>query len=131
MFSAQNAVIHAWCLLPNHYHVLCTVEDLQALVAGLGRLHGRISREWNLQDDAVGRQCWHRVTDRAMRSRAHLWATVNYIHHNPVKHGYVAKWTDWPWSSAHDYLHEVGRDQAARLWKAFPLGDYGKGWDEG
>ena len=28
------------------------------------------------------------------------------------------------------YLAEIGREEAARLWKAYPLLDYGKGWDE-
>jgi putative transposase len=65
-----------------------------------------------------------------MRSEAHFWATLNYVHHNAVKHGYVAKWTDWPWTSTHDYLREKGRDEAALIWKAYPLGDYGTGWDD-
>ncbi|TDU81013.1 putative transposase [Prosthecobacter fusiformis] len=129
-FSDHGAFINAWCLLPNHYHVLCITDDLRGLASALGRLHGRVSRQWNLQDGAIGRQCWHRVSDRAMRSEAHLWATVNYIHHNPVKHGYVSQWTDWPWSSAHDYLENVGRKEAVRLWRAYPLGDYGTGWDD-
>ena len=38
-----------------------------------------------------------RIVERAMRSDRHFWATLNYAHHNPVHHGYVARWTDWPW----------------------------------
>lgn len=128
-FEACSAVIHAWCVLPNHYHVLTTTSDLPALLASVGTLHGSTSFTWNGEDNARGRKCWHRATDRAMRSEAHAWATVNYVHQNAVKHGYVTKWTDWQWSSAHDYLREKGRDEAARLWKAYPLGDYGAAWD--
>jgi putative transposase len=29
---------------------------------------------------------------------------VNYIHHNPVKHGYVNKAIDWPYSTIHEYI---------------------------
>jgi putative transposase len=65
-----------------------------------------------------------------MRSDGHRWSTVNYIHHNPVRHGYVMRWLDWPFSSAADFLREVGREEALRLWKEYPLLDYGKGWDE-
>jgi putative transposase len=129
-FAEAAAIIHAWCLLPNHYHVLTTTSHLPALLARLGKLHGGTSFTWNGEDNARGRQCWHRATDRAMRSEAHAWATVNYVHHNAVKHGHVAKWTDWPWSSTHDYLREKGRDEAAHIWKAYPLGDYGAGWDD-
>jgi REP-associated tyrosine transposase len=30
---------------------------------------------------------------------------VNYIHYNPVKHGYVSHPIDWPFSTLHRYLH--------------------------
>jgi len=128
-FESVNAVIHVWCLLPNHYHVLTTTPDLPALITHLGKLHGRMSFVWNGKDDTRGRTCWHRLTDRAMRSEAHFWTTVNYIHHNPVKHGLTSKWTDWPWSSAHDYLREKGKDAASLVWKAYPILDYGAKWD--
>ena len=29
---------------------------------------------------------------------------VDYIHYNPVKHGYVKRPIDWPYSSFHDYV---------------------------
>ncbi len=124
-----KATTHAWCLLPNHYHALVTAPDLPALVRQLGRLHGRSSHAWNGEEHQRGRQCWHLVCDRAMRSEAHFWTTLNYIHHNPVRHGWVARWTEWPWSSAHDYLRTLGADQAARVWQAYPLHDYGAQWD--
>ncbi len=65
-----------------------------------------------------------------MKSNAHYWATLNYVHHNPVKHGYVERWQDWPWSSARQYLEAIGHDEAQRMWKQYPIKEYGKGWDE-
>ena len=65
-----------------------------------------------------------------MRSEAHIYATVNYIHHNPVHHGYVERWQEWPYSSAADYLESVGGDEAARRWREYPILDFGKGWDD-
>lgn len=65
-----------------------------------------------------------------MRGDNHFWATMNYIHHNPVKHGYVNTWTDWPFSSAADFIEEVGRDKAIEIWKSHPILNYGKGWDD-
>ena len=44
--------------------------------------------------------------------------------------GYVERWTDWPFSSAADYLGAVGKEEAERRWREFPVLDYGKGWDE-
>ena len=65
-----------------------------------------------------------------MRNEDHFWATMNYIHHNPVKHGYVSRWDEWDWSSATDFMESVGREEAMRIWKDHPLLDYGKGWDD-
>ncbi len=120
----------AWCVLPNHWHALVRTGDLRETVRAVGRLHGRTSYAWNGEEECRGRVCWHRCADRFMRSDAHVWATINYIHHNPVHHGYVERWTDWPFSSAADYLESVGAEEAARRWREFPVLDYGKGWDE-
>jgi putative transposase len=120
----------AWCVLPNHYHVLVSTEDLPGLLGNLGRLHGKTSREWNLEENSVGRKVWFGVSDRRMRSNGHYWATINYIHHNPVKHGYAKKWDEWPFSSAASYLDSEGRTAALEAWEQYPVGDYGKGWDD-
>lgn len=86
--------VFAWCVLPNHYHVLVETEHLEELCSALGEFHGRSSYCWNDEDDLRGRQVWYRCFDRAIRSDRHLWATVNYEHHNPVFHGYAEKWQD-------------------------------------
>jgi putative transposase len=54
---------------------------------------------------------------------------MNYIHNNPVKHGYVAKWQDWPFSSAHWYLEMKGHDWLLENWRDYPVLDYGNDWD--
>jgi putative transposase len=121
--------LFAWCVLPNHYHLLLRTHNLRETTTMLGRFHGRTSFAWNAEDGARGRTCFHRTSDRAMRSEAHFWATMNYFHHNPVHHGLVEKWTDWPWSSAYDFLDSVGREEALRIWRQYPVLDYGKKWD--
>jgi putative transposase len=93
-------------------------------------LHGRTSHAWNGEENARGRKVFFRVADRVMRSERHFWATMNYIHHNPVHHGYVERWPDWPWSSACDFLAQLGRDEAEQIWLEYPIEDYGKGWDD-
>ena len=65
----------------------------------------------------------------ASKSYGHFWASVNYIHHNPVHHGYVEKWQDWPWSNAADFIERVGHKTAAKIWREYPILDYGKKWD--
>ena len=128
--AACTKEVFAWCVLPNHYHVLLETPDLKALSPEIKRLHGRLAFQWNGEDGARGRKVWHRFSDRAIRSEGHFWATMNYDHHNPVHHGYVTRWQDWPYSSAAAFLEEVGSEKAEEIWKAYPLLEYGKGWDD-
>jgi len=122
--------VSAWCVLPNHYHLLCQCINLPAVRKALGTLHGRVSHDWNVTDATLGRTCWHRCLPKPVKSESHRWATLNYIHHNPVHHGYVKHWQEWPFSSAGQYLEAVGRDIAEKMWKDHPLLNFGKGWDD-
>jgi len=128
--SAGNCDLRNWCVLPNHWHALVCTDDLRATVRVIGRLHGRMSHAWNREEACSGRTCWHGCADRAMRNEAHVYATVNYILHNPVHHGYADRWQEWPFSNAREYLGEVGEKEATRRWKAYPVLDYGKTWDD-
>lgn len=125
-FSSE---IYAWCILPNHYHVLVRTKDIEHLRLGLGRFHGRSSFKWNGQDRTRGRKVWYNCFERPMKSERHFWASLNYVHHNPVYYGYVEHWLEWPWSSAARFLEQVGCEKALEIWKAYPILDYGKKWD--
>jgi REP-associated tyrosine transposase len=121
--------IYAWCILPNHYHVLVRTQRIKELRRMLGQFHGRSSFEWNRIDNRRGRKVWYNCFERPMKSERHFWATLNYVHHNPVHHGYVKLWSDWPWSSARQYLEKIGLAEAKRIWLQYPILDYGKKWD--
>ena len=129
-FAAHATQTLAWCVLSNHYHALVEASDILGLLRELGRFHGQTSYVWDGAENARGRKVFFRAVERAMRSDRHYWATLNYVHHNPVHHGYVERWTDWPWSSATDYLAEIDLNEAKRIWRDYPIRDYGKGWDE-
>ena len=128
--EAHCSTIHAWCVLPNHYHLLAYTTDVDSVLTEFGKLHGRTSFLWNREDLSRGRRVWYSCVDRAIRSDRHFWATMNYVHHNPVHHRYVEGWEHWPFSNARDYLKQIGREEAARIWRDFPVLDYGKGWDD-
>ena len=54
----------AWVVLPNHYHVLLSVQSLEDLSATLKHLHGTTSREWNIEDNLTGkRRVWYKFVD--------------------------------------------------------------------
>lgn len=121
--------VYAWCLLSNHYHFLTRTDNIERVRHELGQFHGRSSHAWNGEDDARGRKVWYNCFERPIKSDRHFWATLNYVHHNPVHHGYVDRWQDWPWSSAAEFLEQVGREHAIEIWERYPILDYGKKWD--
>jgi putative transposase len=130
VFAQRDAQIHAWCVLPNHYHALIETTFILEVLADLGRMHGTLSFQWNGEEQTRGRQVWCGAVERYMRNERHFWATMNYVHNNPVHHGYVERWQDWPYSSAREYLEQVGHDEAARIWRQYPILGYGRNWDD-
>jgi putative transposase len=59
-----DSKIFAWCILPNHYHLLVRTDNIKQLRKEIGRLHGRSARFWNQEDNASGRQVWFNFFDR-------------------------------------------------------------------
>jgi putative transposase len=130
LLNENSDKLHAWCVLPNHYHALLTTRNVLALLKKLSQFHGRTSFLWNGEENKRGRRIWCNTLEKTIKSDRHFWASMNYIHHNPVKHGYVDKWTDWPYSSAKDYLEAVGRRKALENWTEYDISEMGKDWDE-
>ncbi len=53
------------------------------------------------------RGIWQRrYWEHQIRDEADLQAHVDYLHFNPVKHGYVRCVADWPFSSFHRYVRQ-------------------------
>jgi putative transposase len=124
--------IIAWVILANHYHVLLAIQSLNDLSAALKYLHGKTSREWNIEDDLTGkRPVWYKFADTYIRNNAHLRVAFNYIHYNPVKHGYASDPLDWRWSSLRSYYEDKGQAWLQEQWNAYaPPADFGRGWDD-
>ena len=122
----------AWVVLPNHYHFFATVQSLKDVSETLKYLHGTTSHRWNLEDSLTGkRRVWYKFSDTYIKNETHLHIAFNYIHYNPVKHGYVSDPDDWPWSSLFIYYEDKGRDWLQEQWNTYtPPVDFGKGWDD-
>ncbi len=62
-----------------------------------GGTEGRVTRA---QERRGNRGVWQmRFWEHMIRDEEDLERCCNYIHYNPVKHGYVQRPWDWPWSS--------------------------------
>jgi putative transposase len=125
-----NCKICAWVILPNHYHLLVQLVNFDVLSELFRKIHGVLSRQWNLEDNVTKRKIWYRWSDRAIRSQRHYYTTLNYIHYNPVKHGLVKSPYDWVESSVHWYLETYERQWLRDSWVEYPIRDYGTNWDD-
>jgi putative transposase len=121
--------IYAWCFLPNHYHILLKTSQMKELRKEIGFFNGRSSFKWNGEDNSRGRIVWRNCFERKIKSQRHYFASLNYVLNNPLHHGYVECWQDWIWSNAKEYLEIVGKEEAVKVWKDYPILDYGKKWD--
>ncbi len=120
----------AWVILDNHYHILVKSKVATELSRFFARLHGRASFELNRRDNARGRQVWHNYWDTCIRSEKDYWTRFNYIHHNPVKHGYVKRMEDWEFSSYRYYMEHKGAEWLADIAFRNPIVDYTDPRDE-
>jgi REP element-mobilizing transposase RayT len=99
-FDGERYRLLAWCVMPNHVHVV--VETLQGhpLSGIVKSWKSFISRQANASLGRTGTFWEADYFDRYMRNEDHLMRTIEYVENNPVKAGLVDKAVDWPWSSA-------------------------------
>src|SRR4051812_47384439 len=116
--------IRAWVILDNHYHLLLKPKQGADVARFFGQVHGRTARQINLEEGAPGRQVWHNFWDTCIRTESDFWTRFNYIHQNPVKHGYVREPEDWPFSSYQHYQRTRGTEWLQDCWMRYPVIDF-------
>ncbi len=129
-FNQSEIEAVAWVVLPNHYHILVQLTSLRRVAPIFNRLHGRTSRQWNIADNQPGRRVWYRYSDRSIRDERRFYRALNYIHTNPVHHGYVQRSRNWRWSSLERYIETLGLEWLETTWRGYPVDDFGSGWDD-
>jgi putative transposase len=96
----------AYCLMPNHVHLILTPKDEAGLGLAVGEAHRRYSSFIGARGGWTGHLFQGRFGSVAM-DEDHLMAAFRYVALNPVKAGLVGRAADWPWSSA--AAHIAGR----------------------
>jgi len=106
-------IIDAMVILPEHMHAVWTLPPGEAnysklwmlIKAGFSRNipQGEYRNKSRLSKGERGiwqRRYWEHLIQDEEDFERH----VDYIHFNPVKHGYVTYAADWPYSSIHRYI---------------------------
>jgi putative transposase len=129
LIESINGDLRAWVVLPNHYHLLARLK-LDAFAKRVGRLHNGKATQWNREDGFLGRKVWHRFADRRIRGDRHYFATLNYIHRNPVHHGWANDLGSWACSSFEHFVKTVGQETVDLWQREYAIEKYGEGWDD-
>lgn len=131
---AEGLKLHAYVILENHIHL---VAQSKRLDSDMARLKSYTSRQLlsYLQKENVKTildqlafykkahksereyQFWQEgVHPELIQSEEMMRQKIDYIHHNPVKRGYVDVAEHWRYSSARDYAGQDGLLKVACCW---------------
>lgn len=100
--------LSAWVVLDNHYHLLCRAPKNSAvkLSQWINSLHRRTAKQWNEEEKTAGRQVWWNYWDTCITNERSYYARLNYIYHNPVKHGLASRPDEYSFSSYAAHLNQ-------------------------
>jgi putative transposase len=99
----------AYCLMPNHLHLILTPTTLEGLSRAVGEAHRRYTAFVNARARVTGHLFQGRFGCVAM-DEAHTLNAVRYLAFNPVRARLCAKPREWEWSSVRAHLRR--RDDA-------------------
>jgi putative transposase len=119
----EGVEIWAYCLMPNHVHLIATPQSVTALAAAIGSSHERYTRRINFGHGWRG-HLWQGRFASVVMDGPHLLAAVRYVERNPVRARLCAAAWEYPWSSA--AAHVAGRDDD--LVKVAPLAGLVPDW---
>jgi putative transposase len=101
--------VWAYCLMPNHIHVVAVPSSEDSLARAVGETHRRYALKVNQRQGWRG-HLWQERFASFVMDQTHLLAAVRYVELNPVRAGLVDRPEDYLWSSA--CAHLMGENDA-------------------
>lgn len=97
--AAENFLLHAWCVMPDHVHILVEGETMACQVFHFARRFKSESAHSYLR--RFGRQLWQRAFfDHILRPHESPEPFEWYIWLNPVRKGLCRNAAEYPWSGS-------------------------------
>ena len=115
--------IWAYCLMPNHVHIIAVPESEEGLRVAIGEAHRRYTRHINFREGWRGHLLQGRFASFPM-DESYLLAAIRYVELNPVRAKIVKEPWAYPWSSTQ--AHITGVDD--KLVEVTPLLEMVKDW---
>jgi REP element-mobilizing transposase RayT len=119
-FILPIAEIYAYCLIPNHFHLLLYIRPEDNIKSGIlkrASITGRnpitqafanffnsYSKSYNIAYNRMGRLFLYPFKRILVDKEDYLLTLINYIHRNPIHHGIVKNFSEWKYSSYNTIL---------------------------
>jgi len=100
---AAQVEVWAWCLMPNHVHLILVPSDPDGLRRALAPVHRRYAGVIHARRKRTG-HFWQGRFGAVAMDEDHLAAALRYVSLNPVRARLVAHARDWRWSSVRAHL---------------------------
>jgi len=104
---AAKVEVWAWCLMPNHVHLILVPSDPDGLRRALARVHRHYAGIIQARRKRSG-HFWQGRFGAVAMDEEHLAAALRYVSLNPVRARLVERAQDWRWSSTRAHLR--GKD---------------------
>ena len=98
--------VHAYCLMPNHFHMFVSVLDKKAFHKGIKNFFICYSKSINKQYDRVGSLFQGRYKAIEIKTDNYFTRIITYIHQNPLAAGLVKRLEDYKYSSYRKYFYK-------------------------
>ncbi len=96
--------IFAYCLMPNHYHLLVRQNSDTSISKWLKTVFNGYSQAINKQENRKGTIFEGRAKKKEITNERHLMHLIRYFHYNPVQSGIVIKAEKWEFSDYSDWI---------------------------
>lgn len=107
--KAAGVEVWAWCLMPNHVHLILVPSDPDGLRHALARVHRGYAGTIQARRKRTG-HFWQGRFGAVAMDEQHLAAALRYVSLNPVRARLVKRAQDWRWSSTRAHLR--GKDDS-------------------
>lgn len=115
----HRVALHAYVLMPNHFHLLATPQDEGGLSRWMQAVGRAYVRRFNQVHGRSGTLWEGRYRSTVLQAERHLLACMAYFDLNPVRAGLAAAPADYPWSSHAHYAglrHTTGLVLPSAYW---------------
>jgi REP element-mobilizing transposase RayT len=103
-FISEHVSTYAYCLLPNHFHILIKTNT-QDVSKHLRRLFQSFALSINKQENRTGSLFTKYFRRILIEDDEYLKYLVFYIHYNPEKHGLINNYKDYSYNSYRELLN--------------------------